>query len=126
MGLGHGDQVTGDFPGRKQPQAFLPLFIHPARGEIGASLRTGLRDPRKTRSRERRVQFRQRRIGVDVEIGGRPHAVLRHARASCAVFSSIYAKTHDMEEKAASQARFLSNFREKDGVIRLGQKNLPC
>jgi hypothetical protein len=31
-----------------------------------------------------------------------------------------------MEEKAASQARFLSNFREKDGVIRPGQKNLPC
>ena len=63
------DQIAGDLPCRKETQAFAPLGIKPARGQICPALIAGRRNCRQILGAQRRRQFRQSRVQWYVEIG---------------------------------------------------------
>ena len=95
MGLGHRDQVTGDFPGGEQPQAAAAAGIEATPGQILPPRLAGLGDAAKALGGGRAAEPGQRQIGVDGEIGGQAaQRICFHARGLiCCVFASIRKNT---------------------------------
>jgi hypothetical protein len=74
MGLGHGDQVAGDFPGGKPAQRLGAPFIEPAPHKISAPFCAGLRQILEARGAHGGPEILFGLVWIDSEIRG--HVVL--------------------------------------------------
>jgi hypothetical protein len=92
MGLGHGDQVAGDFPGGKPAQRLGAPFIEPAPHKISAPFCAGLRQILEARGAHGGPRSCSAWSGLIPKYGGKSSCAWRLAIcpcSSCHVFSSV-------------------------------------
>ena len=69
VGLGDGDQIAGDLPGREEPQGLAAARLVAAAGEVVATAGAGFGDRREVAGTDRRAELGERLVGGNAEVG---------------------------------------------------------